>query len=96
MLASMAQEIGKRSLSSLILFFGSISLILMIMNLLPIPILDGGLIMFSFIEGIIRRPIPVKVQALAQRIGFVLLIWLMIFAFYTDISKLVFRIMALK
>jgi membrane-associated protease RseP (regulator of RpoE activity) len=52
--------------------------------------------MFSFIEGIIRRPIPVKVQALAQRIGFVLLIWLMIFAFYTDISKLVFRIMALK
>lgn len=96
MLASMAQEIGKRSLSSLILFFGSISLILMIMNLLPIPILDGGLIMFSFIEGIIRHPIPVKVQALAQRIGFVLLIWLMIFAFYTDISKLVFRIMALK
>lgn len=96
MLVSMSQEMGRRGFSSLILFLGSISLILMIMNLLPIPILDGGHIMFYTIEGIIGKPVPLKVQAIAQRIGFVLLIWLMLYAFYADISKLVLRFFALR
>ena len=93
LMASMSSEMSKKGASSMILFFGSISLILMIMNLLPIPILDGGHIMFSFIEGIIGRPVPLRVQAVAQRIGFMLLIALMLLAFYSDISKLVYRFM---
>ncbi|HOH98655.1 MAG TPA: RIP metalloprotease RseP [Candidatus Cloacimonadota bacterium] len=93
MLASMSQEIGKRGIGSLILFFGSISLILMIMNLLPIPVLDGGHIMFCIIEGIIGRPVPLKIQAIAQRIGLLILVTLMVFAFYSDISKLFLRFM---
>ncbi len=92
LMASMSTEIGRKGIGSLILFFGSISLILMIMNLLPIPILDGGHIMFSIIEGIIGRPIPLAVQGVLQRIGFMLLIGLMIFAFYSDISKLIYRL----
>jgi len=92
LMASMSAEIGRRGIGSLMMFFGSISLILMIMNLLPIPILDGGHIMFSIIEGIFRRPIPLKIQAFLQQMGFILLIFLMIYAFYSDFSKLIYRL----
>ncbi len=91
LMASMSTEMGKKGISTLLLFFGSISLILMVMNLLPIPILDGGHIMFSLIEGLLGRPVPLRIQALLQRIGFALLITLMIYAFYSDISKVIHR-----
>lgn len=96
LMASMSSEMGKKGAGTLILFFGSISLILMIMNLLPIPILDGGHIMFSIIEGIIGRPVPIPVQAFLQKIGFLLLIGLMVMAFYSDISKLVYRFISTR
>ena len=93
MIVSMSQQIGRRGFGSLLIFFGGISLMLMIMNLLPIPILDGGLILFSLIEGIIRRPIPLKVQSILQSIGFVLLMALMILALYSDVTSEVLRFM---
>jgi regulator of sigma E protease len=96
LMASMSSEMGKKGAGTLILFFGSISLILMIMNLLPIPILDGGHIMFCIIEGIIGRPVPIRVQAVLQRVGFMLLIALMIMAFYSDISKLIYRFISTR
>ncbi len=96
MIATISQQAGQRGFSYLIVFFASISLALMIMNLLPIPVLDGGHIMFAFVEGIIRKPVSPKVQAIAQRIGFALLMTLMVFAFYTDISKLLLRLFALQ
>ncbi len=96
MLATMANDMGQRGFSSMMLFFASISLILMIMNLLPIPILDGGHIMFFIIEGIIGKPVPLKVQAIAQRIGLVILVWLMLFAFYADISRIFSRVLSLR
>lgn len=91
MIMSMSQQVGKKGIGYLVLFFGSISLILMVMNLLPIPILDGGLILFAFIEGIVGKPLPTKVQAFLQRLGFALLILLMIYAFYNDLGKLASR-----
>jgi len=60
----------------------------MIMNLLPIPILDGGHIFFCFIEGIFRKPISLRVQTIAQNIGLLILMSLMIFAFFNDFSKI--------
>ncbi|PKN72699.1 MAG: RIP metalloprotease RseP [Candidatus Cloacimonetes bacterium HGW-Cloacimonetes-3] len=96
MIASISQQAGQRGFSYLIIFFGSISLALTFMNLLPIPILDGGHILFAFLEGIFGRPVPVSVQALLQRIGFALLIVLMAFAFYTDITKLLMRLFSLN
>jgi regulator of sigma E protease len=92
MIVSMSQQAGQKGINSLILFFGSISLILMVMNLLPIPILDGGHIIFALVEGIIGRPVPLKIQSFLQRIGFALLIMLMVYAFYSDIMKLGMRI----
>ena len=94
MIVTMSQSVGSKGMSSLLLFFGGISLILMIMNLLPIPILDGGQIMFCLIEGIFRKPLPLRTQEIAQRIGFSLLIMLMVFAFYSDIQKLVLRLIS--
>lgn len=96
MMATISQQVGQRGFSYLIIFFGSISLILMIMNLLPIPVLDGGHIMFAFLEGIFRRPVPLKVQGLLQRIGLALLLVLMFYAFYSDISKVLLRVFALR
>ncbi|HNW24228.1 MAG TPA: RIP metalloprotease RseP [Candidatus Cloacimonas sp.] len=91
MIATMGQQVAQRGFSSLIIFLASISLVLMIMNLLPIPILDGGHIFFAFLEGIFGKPVPIKVQAFLQRIGFALLMLLMFYAFYADISKLLIR-----
>ncbi len=96
MIATISQQAGQRGFSYLLIFFASISLALMIMNLLPIPVLDGGHIMFAFVEGFIRKPVSPKVQAIAQRIGFALLLTLMVFAFYTDITKLLLRLFALR
>jgi len=96
MIATMSQQIAKKGISYHILFFASISLILMIMNLLPIPVLDGGHIMFSILEGILGRPVPVYIQAFLQRVGLALLLVLFVFATYTDISKLIIRLFALR
>jgi regulator of sigma E protease len=94
MIVTLSQQIAQKGFGRLLLFFGSISLILMIMNLLPIPILDGGLILFAIIEGIIRRPIPANIQSILQSIGFFILLTIMFFAFYGDISSLIFRYVA--
>lgn len=96
MIATMSQQIAQRGFAAHILFFGSISLVLMLMNLLPIPVLDGGHILFAFLEGIFRKPVPLRVQGLMQRIGLALLLMLFVFAFYNDLSKLLMRLFALR
>lgn len=64
---------------------GLLSMILAFMNLLPIPALDGGHVVFLLIEMVIRRPLPEKVLLVAQYAGMVILISLMVFAFGNDI-----------
>jgi len=90
-IVSMSQQVSRKGISTFILFFGSISLILMMMNLLPIPVLDGGHILFCLIEGITGRPIPTRIQAIIQRIFFALLITLMAYVFYKDLMALLLR-----
>jgi regulator of sigma E protease len=81
-------EIVKENIGSIIPFMGIISINLGILNLFPIPILDGGLIVFLFVELIMGRPLSLKKREMAQRIGFSLLIALMILVFYNDILRL--------
>ncbi len=64
---------------------GLLSMILAFMNLLPIPALDGGHVVFLLIEMVVRRPLPEKVLLVAQYVGMVILISLMVFAFGNDI-----------
>ena len=66
-----------------------LSINLGLINLLPIPILDGGHILFFLIEIIKGRPVTEKNRELAQQVGFFMLISLMVFAFYNDIARVI-------
>jgi len=76
--------------SGFLAFFGFMALIsihLAILNLLPIPVLDGGHLFFYLIEAIIRRPVSVKIRERAQMVGLALILSLTFFAFYNDIMR---------
>ncbi|MBI5747890.1 MAG: site-2 protease family protein, partial [Nitrospinae bacterium] len=68
-------------------FAALISINLGILNLLPIPVLDGGHILFFLIEIIFRKPVSVRSREVAQQVGIFILVSLMLFAFYNDIMR---------
>lgn len=75
-------------LKTILSFTATISLILFLMNLLPLPVVDGGMIVFSFIELILRKPLDRKVLTKIQAIGAAFLITLAIFITINDIAQL--------
>jgi len=87
MIVQVAGEQAQRGIEDLLYFMAIVSVNLGILNLLPIPILDGGHLFFFAIEGILRRPLARRQREIAQQVGLVLLICLMAFAFYNDISR---------
>ena len=89
----MTSQTSQRGFSELLLFMAAISILLMIMNLLPIPVFDGGHIIFFLYEGIFSKPIPMKTRIVLQHIGFLILVVLILFTFYSDLSKFFLRIM---
>jgi regulator of sigma E protease len=84
--AAKAAEVG---LSAYFNFIAIISINLAILNLFPVPVLDGGHLMFLGVEAIRRRPLSEKVLNMANRIGIALLIMLIVFVFYNDIMRIV-------
>ena len=90
MIAQMAGDQAKAGISSLFQFIAVISVNLAIINLLPIPVLDGGHLLFFAIEALKGRPVNLKVREIAQQVGMVILIMLMILVFYNDITRLFF------
>ena len=78
------QGIGA-GISSMVSFLSLISIALCIMNLLPLPILDGGMILIFFIEGLRRKPLHPKFISIFQTVGVVLIAGLMLFAVFGDI-----------
>jgi regulator of sigma E protease len=87
MIAKMAGEQASAGVSSFLAFMALLSINLGVLNLLPVPVLDGGHLLFYFMELIFRRPVPQKVREYAQQIGMVLLLGLMVMAFYNDIIR---------
>ncbi len=87
----MAGDQAKVGLLSLAFFIALLSINLGILNLLPIPILDGGHILFFLIEALIGKPIAAKKREVAQQVGIAMLISLMVFAFYNDIMRFFFK-----
>jgi regulator of sigma E protease len=61
---------------------------LAVLNLLPIPMLDGGHLFFFIIEAVIGRPLSVRKREIAQQVGFFFLILLMVFAVYNDLTRI--------
>lgn len=69
-------------------FLALISISLGVLNLLPIPILDGGHLLYYVIEAITGKPVPERIQIYGFKIGLMLLIFLMTVAFYNDLLRL--------
>ncbi len=86
-IAQVARDQARSGLDQLLSFASFISVALMAMNLLPIPILDGGHVLFSILEGVRRRPLSFKTQAAFQRVGLAVLGGLVIFSFANDLTR---------
>jgi len=86
-IAQFSGQALETGLSTFLFSMAFISLQLAYLNLLPIPVLDGGLILILLIESIIRRPIPERAKEILAYIGFALLGTLMLFVIYNDIVR---------
>jgi regulator of sigma E protease len=75
-------------LSTFMRMMGLISINLFLLNLLPIPVLDGGHLVFYTIEALRGAPLSMRKMELAQQVGLMLLMLLMAFAFFNDLSSL--------
>jgi regulator of sigma E protease len=87
-ISMVAGQQAQQGLVSYALFVALISINLAILNLLPVPMLDGGHLLFFAIEGVLGRPLSVRKREIAQQIGLALLLMLMVFALFNDLTRL--------
>jgi len=90
MIAEMAGQQAKAGAGNLVFFIALLSINLAILNFLPIPVLDGGHLVFFFLEAIIGRPVNTRLREIAQQVGIFVLILLMVYVFYNDIARIFF------
>jgi regulator of sigma E protease len=87
LIAQMAGQQAQEGLGSFLGFLAILSINLGVLNLLPIPVLDGGHLLFFLVEAVIGKPVAVRHREVAQQVGIFLLMLLMIYAFYNDIAR---------
>jgi len=87
LIGQLAGESARLGLDTFLGFMALISINLAILNLLPIPVLDGGQFLFLLAEAVIRRPLPMKLRERLTTVGLVLIILLMGLAFSNDIRR---------
>ena len=87
-IAQFAGESAERGLSYFLGFLAIISISLGVLNLLPIPVLDGGQIVYQLAEAVKGSPLTDRAQIIGQQIGIFALLLLMSFAFYNDIARI--------
>ncbi len=88
-IADYAGKSASLGLPTFLAFLALISISLGVLNLLPIPLLDGGHLMYYAIEVVKGSPVSERVMELGQRAGLAVLLFLMAFAFYNDINRLI-------
>ncbi|MBK5099728.1 MAG: RIP metalloprotease RseP [Desulfobacteraceae bacterium] len=88
LIGQLTGQLAQENLTALFPFMAVISINLGILNLLPIPILDGGFIVFLLIELFIGKPLSIKKRDLAQKVGLFLLVTLMAVVIYNDLTRL--------
>jgi regulator of sigma E protease len=89
-----ARELGRQAnygWRNVVFLTAGISISLAILNFLPIPVLDGGHLLFFAIEILNGKPLSIRKREIAQQVGLLLLVGLMLFAFYNDIMNLFFQ-----
>ena len=87
-IAQVAGETASYGLNVYLGFLALLSISLGVMNLMPIPVLDGGHILYNLIEIVTRRPVPEKVQSFGLQIGLLLISGIMMLAVYNDVARL--------
>ncbi len=87
LIAQMAGQQAQEGLGSFLAFLAVLSINLGVLNLLPVPVLDGGHLLFFLVEAVIRKPVAVRYREMAQQVGICLLALLMVYAFYNDIVR---------
>jgi len=87
-IAQIAGDSASDGIEYFIGFLAILSISLGVMNLLPIPVLDGGHLFYYAIEAVIRKPIPEQVQDVGLRLGLLMIAGIMFIAFYNDINRL--------
>ena len=89
LIAQLAGQQAKAGILSLVIFMAVISINLVILNVLPIPVLDGWHILIFLIEGVTRKPVSLKLRERAQQVGIFIIILIMLLVFYNDLSRIV-------
>ena len=89
LIAQAAGQTAQRGVAPLVQFMAILSVNLFLLNLLPIPVLDGGHLMFFTLEALLGKPVQIKHREMAQGVGLMLILALMILVFYQDILRLV-------
>lgn len=89
MIAQMSGEYARQGFVPFVFFMAILSINLGVLNLLPIPVLDGGHLLFYLIEVATGKEVNIKWREMAQQLGFFILVMLMIFVFYNDIVRIV-------
>jgi regulator of sigma E protease len=87
-IAQYAGQSARVGVDQFVVFLAVISISLAVLNLLPIPVLDGGHLLYYAIEAITRRPLPERVMIWGQQVGIAVLALLMVLAFYNDLTRL--------
>jgi regulator of sigma E protease len=88
LIGQLAGESARMGLDSFLMFMGFISVNLAVLNLLPVPVLDGGQFLFLLAEAVVRRPLPLKLRERLTMVGLVLIVLLMGLAFSNDLRRL--------
>lgn len=87
-IAKIAGQTAASGLETYLGFIALISISLAVLNLLPVPMLDGGHLLYYAVEALIGRPIPERIQYLGLQVGLVFLVGIMLLAFYNDLLRL--------
>ena len=87
-IAQMSGDAAREGPIPYFLLMAAVSLNLAIFNLLPVPILDGGVMLMLFVEMLMRRDLDMKVKETVVKVGFVFLMFVVVFVIYNDISKI--------
>jgi regulator of sigma E protease len=87
MIAQVAGQQAQEGFASYFFFIALLSINLGVLNLLPIPVLDGGHLFFFLVEWVIGRPLEIRYRERAQQVGVLILILIMIYAFVNDVSR---------
>ncbi|MGD9522482.1 MAG: RIP metalloprotease RseP [Gemmatimonadales bacterium] len=88
LIGQLAAQSARAGLDTLLGFMALISVNLAVVNLLPIPVLDGGAFILLAVEGLIRRPIPTRIREVVQIVGLGMVVLLMVLAFSNDIGRI--------